>query len=271
MNLYPQLLGLAIFTAWFLWTHEALAQRWITSPLRSPATPAILLGILGAKGLAAAGEWNRYGETLFTWGGPLAIQGAMITTGVFLGLWARLRGLRVLVILDALARALAVMIVPVRLGCVSAGCCFGRATDASWGVMDAGGVLRQPTQLLEIGLAAVLILLLHLPRLRSSRPGSATFTFLVVYGLGRAAIETLRVDTEPLLGSASYPQLIALSMLAAGLLGHLFQRSAAAQHAARPRLRRLSSLPPGPDARPHSAHVAGSAATSTFRPKSFQS
>jgi phosphatidylglycerol:prolipoprotein diacylglycerol transferase len=229
VNAYPTCLGIAVFLGWFLWTRTALARGWIRSPLSPVAPVAALLGIVGAKLLAALGEWSAYGQSLLHWRGPLAVQGGMLATGACLALWARFARVPVLAVLDALARAFAVILVPIRLGCLSAGCCYGAPTDGLLGMVGRDGCLRHPTQVYEIGLALLLIALLNgLSSVRAAA-GRASFVFALVYGVGRAAIESVREDTRPVFASITYPQIVAAAMALIGAAGLLRARGRAAQ------------------------------------------
>lgn len=92
-----------------------------------------------------------------------------------------------------------------RLGCLLAGCCYGRPTDAPWGVTftdplaaaSAVGadVALHPTQLYESA-AALLILgfLLALERRGRGFPGRTFWTYLLLYPAARFVIEFYRGD-----------------------------------------------------------------------------
>jgi phosphatidylglycerol:prolipoprotein diacylglycerol transferase len=226
MNVYGTCLGLALFTGWFLWTREASRKGWIATPLLSPAPVCLLLGIVGARLVATVGEWARYGATLFAWRGPLAVQGGMLAAAGFLALWSVVRARPTLAVLDALARAFAAMLVPIRVGCFAAGCCQGKPTELWLGVADTHGTARHPTQVYELLLALVLVVLFQHPRSRAARPGTAALLFLLVYGVARAGLEVLRDDTERGFLGTSYPQCIAVAMALAGALGLLARRGA---------------------------------------------
>jgi len=258
VNTYSTCLGAAVFLGWFLWTRDALAKGWIRSPLSLTAPITAFFGIVGAKALAALGEWETYGDSLLRWKGPLAVQGGMLATGLCFALWAALRRLPVLSVLDAHVRAFAVILLPIRVGCLGAGCCYGSPTDGSFGVLGSDGILRHPTQVYEIGLALLLVALLHGAPLVRSVAGRPLFAFAIVYGLGRSLIEIVREDTRPLFAWVTYPQLIGLSMFVLGTVGATISfrssgprraavslpaepQAAASPPAPRPRSRRRSS------------------------------
>ena len=109
------------------------------------------------------------------------------------------------------------------MGCLLNGCCYGRETDSFLGVYlpAAGGrwAERYPTQVMTgifcLGLAAWL----WSRRRRTSFPGELALTYVVVYGAGRVALDTLRGDERVVLGGLTSHQLAALVMaIAAGLV-----------------------------------------------------
>jgi phosphatidylglycerol:prolipoprotein diacylglycerol transferase len=95
-----------------------------------------------------------------------------------------------------------------RLGCLLAGCCFGRETSVPWAITfrdpaasaNVGtplGVPLHPTQLYEAG-AEALILAFLLAFERRGRPfaGRTFWTYLLLYGVSRFAIEFYRGDSR---------------------------------------------------------------------------
>ena len=95
-----------------------------------------------------------------------------------------------------------------RLGCLMAGCCYGRPTSVPWAVTftdpfaqaNVGtplGVPLHPTQLYEAG-AELLILgvLLAWERRGHGFPGRTFWTYMLLYGVSRFAIEFYRGDSR---------------------------------------------------------------------------
>jgi len=89
-----------------------------------------------------------------------------------------------------------------RLGCFSAGCCYGIPTDAAWGVTftdplsqaDPKHIALHPTQLYEaLFLAGVLVFLLMFKRYKRFE-GQLFMIYLMLYAVGRAVIEIYRGD-----------------------------------------------------------------------------
>jgi phosphatidylglycerol---prolipoprotein diacylglyceryl transferase len=143
------------------------------------------------------------------------------------------------------------MMVPIglgygRLGCLLAGCCFGRPTDSAVGLVFppgspasdwqaregllhshlASSLPVHPTQLYEaggaFGLAALAILYVH-PNKRYD--GQVFAVFLAGYAALRFGIEFLRSDDRGGLGFLSTSQLIAVGMVGFALWIHLTRRA----------------------------------------------
>jgi phosphatidylglycerol:prolipoprotein diacylglycerol transferase len=95
-----------------------------------------------------------------------------------------------------------------RLGCLMAGCCFGRPTAVAWAITfhdpaaatNVGtplGVPLHPTQLYEAGSEALILLALLVSERRGQGfPGRTFWTYLLLYGLSRFVIEFYRGDSR---------------------------------------------------------------------------
>jgi phosphatidylglycerol---prolipoprotein diacylglyceryl transferase len=107
---------------------------------------------------------------------------------------------------DVFAPAIALGHAVGRLGCLAAGCCFGRETSVPWAVTfthpeaaaNVGTPLNvplHPTQLYESG-AELLILVLLIATERKGRPfpGRTFWLYLFLYGVSRFIIEFFRGD-----------------------------------------------------------------------------
>ncbi|MBI4057092.1 MAG: prolipoprotein diacylglyceryl transferase [Elusimicrobia bacterium] len=174
----------------------------------------LFLGALGGgkilflllHGIGGESFWEflqdlRYGFVFY--GGFLGALG--------LGVWfARRRNLDFWSCADYFGPALALGHAIGRLGCFSAGCCYGKATSLAWGVRftDANclvepalwGIPLHPTQLYEaLGNFAV-FLFLHFFFIRQSkivsRPGSVFLLYILLYAILRFLVEFVRGDSR---------------------------------------------------------------------------
>ena len=135
---------------------------------------------------------------------------------------------------DVFAPGIALGHVVGRLGCLFAGCCFGKPTTMPWGItfhdkfaeQNAGttlGIPLHPTQLYEAG-AELLILAVLLLTERKGRPfpGRTFWSYMFLYGVSRFAIEFYRGDSRGTIGflsmSLSTSQFISLLIVPVSLV-----------------------------------------------------
>ena len=110
-----------------------------------------------------------------------------------------------------------------RLGCLAAGCCYGRHTELPWGVALAGDPSRHPTQVYEALLNFVLFGFLAgyaLPRVKDGRwrSGRVLLCYAMGYALLRYVVEFFRGDDRGALWAGQSPsQWLALLSAAAAL------------------------------------------------------
>ena len=109
---------------------------------------------------------------------------------------------------DAFAPGIAVGQAVGRMGCLLAGCCYGRPTDVPWGITfsdpfaaaNSGtplDVSLHPTQPYEaLAALAILGVLLLVERRGSPFPGFTFLTYLLSYGTARFVIEFYRGDSR---------------------------------------------------------------------------
>ncbi len=153
------------------------------------------------------------------WGGLLAYFALAVPAALLLST-QKLRAL------DLVAQAVPVPWMAAKLGCLFNGCCYGRPCALAWAITfpegargAPAGVPIHPTQLYEVGL--MLIVLLVFAQLKSDRwRGTKLPWFLVIYGLGRAAMDVFRGDTEGhlYLGLVSLTQLLCIGAAIAALM-----------------------------------------------------
>jgi len=203
-----------------------------------------LAGIAGAKLLmivldpAVRSNWREI-FSLSTlqaagifYGGFIA---ALVTAFVYM--WRN--GLPALRTADAFAPGLALGHAIGRLGCFSAGCCWGVQTRLPWAVTFRNpranelvgvplGVPLHPTQLYESLGELIIFAALYFGFLRPHRDGSIVSLYLVLYGILRFCVEFVRFhdqQSNPLTGPFSTEQWISLVLVVVGLGYWLFARN----------------------------------------------
>jgi len=172
----------------------------------------IISALVGAKLLLLIVDFKQFTQS------PRELLGLARSGGVFYGgliaavvvalLYLRRHKLPLWTTTDVFAPGIALGHVIGRLGCLMAGCCFGKPTSVPWAVTfrdpaafaNVGtplGVPLHPTQLYEAGAEAlILAFLLAFERRGRPFPGRTFWGYLLLYGISRFAIEFYRGDSR---------------------------------------------------------------------------
>jgi phosphatidylglycerol:prolipoprotein diacylglycerol transferase len=258
----PQLIKIGDFfvpTYGVLVTLGFLAGLWVVSrlALRSGLNREAVLnlgiycalaGILGAKLLMFILDFNYYRQNpreIFSFSTLQAggvFQGGLVLALVTAFFYMRKVKLPGLLTADVLAPGVALGHAIGRLGCFSAGCCWGLECHRFWAVTFTNPVANQlfgtplnvplhPAQLYEAGAEALTFIILFTRFRRPHRAGEILGLYLVLYSSVRFVVEFFRYHDQanPFGGPLSSPQWIALATL---LLGAwlLARKSAKSNH-----------------------------------------
>jgi phosphatidylglycerol:prolipoprotein diacylglycerol transferase len=167
---------------------------------------SLLVGFAGARFLFILTQLSTFAESpldIFKiWQGGLVFFGGPLAVIPFVAWYVRKYQLSLWKVMDAMIPGLAIAHAFGRLGCIAAGCCYGRPTGGEWGfrfysgLVDAHlrGVPLHPTQLYEsIALLALFFGLLWVFR-RKVFDGQVVLTYFIVYPIIRSIIEIFRGD-----------------------------------------------------------------------------
>lgn len=201
------ILGLATLASVFAWLGSREGHAPV--PMVELILWAFIVGLASSKLFAllsdydAAKPWEAIRHSL-RYGGHYLV-------GFFAGATFLLVGFRFVKVsisrgLDYVAPALALGHAVGRVGCYFAGCCWGKACDASWAITFTSerahrltgvplNAALHPTQLYEAGIELVIGALLLWKILKASwRPGSTFLMYVALYGFARFGLEFLRDD-----------------------------------------------------------------------------
>jgi phosphatidylglycerol:prolipoprotein diacylglycerol transferase len=172
----------------------------------------IVSALIGAKGMLLIVERDKFG-----WGWS-DLMNLFRSAGVFYGgliaavvvalfyLWRH--RMPIWTTTDVFAPGIALGHVIGRLGCLFAGCCFGRATTVPWAItfhndfaqQNVGtplGIPLHPTQLYEAAAELVILgVLLLTERKGRPYPGRTFWSYMLLYGISRFVIEFYRGDVR---------------------------------------------------------------------------
>lgn len=235
------LLGIVAAT---IWTSRRLTKRGAESGVAIDFMVwSVVLGIIGARiyhVLSHFGDYFGAGKDIWKvfaiWEGGIAIFGAMI--GGVLGalIASRLTGVRLWSFTDALVPGLLLAQAFGRLGNWFNHELFGGPTTLPWGLEIASsnpafpvglpeGTLFHPTFLYEMlwNLLGIVVLLAIEKRLQP-RWGMMLGMYFIWYGIGRAFVESIRVDPSLIILGLRTNVFTALVAIVAGIVLILIQR-----------------------------------------------
>lgn len=235
---YGVMLAIAVLVA--LWTIKRRAEGAGLDAARVVdfALWLVIWALLGAKLLLVVVEWRRYLAD------PAQLIGLARAGGVFLGgfiaavvaavVMLRRYRLPALPTFDVIAPSLALGQAIGRIGCLLAGCCWGRACDLPWAVTyndpaaaaNLGTPLHVALHPFPVYAAlfnfSLFVALSWLYR-RGPAPGRVFASYLIGYGIGRFLLEFTRGDEVRGIyfgGLVSTSQLITAAMIVLGIAMH---------------------------------------------------
>jgi phosphatidylglycerol:prolipoprotein diacylglycerol transferase len=197
---------------------------------------AILSAIIGAKLMMFVTDWRWYADhpgeifSLSTLRAGGVFYGGLIAA-VAVSVWyIRRNRLPVLKTCDAFAPGIALGHAFGRLGCFSAGCCYGKPTSLPWGVTFTNplaqaisgtplGIKLQPTELYESAIELLNFFFLVWLLKHRKTDGQVIGAYMFLYGIARYFLEFLRDDPgrgELFGGTMSGMQLISIFLVIGG-------------------------------------------------------
>ncbi|MBI5124277.1 MAG: prolipoprotein diacylglyceryl transferase [Candidatus Omnitrophica bacterium] len=182
---------------------------------REVLTVALLLTIFGLVGARILFILIHRGAA----NNGFAYFGALVFFILTLSGYSILRKVNLLELLDYAMPFLILSQFFVRIGCLMAGCCYGKPTNKFFGVVfkTVDGLSRHPTQAYEaVALFSIYIVGRIIYNRYAEIRGLTMAGTLALYGLARFFIEYLRTDSPSVLFNLSLAQVSCLSILMIG-------------------------------------------------------
>jgi phosphatidylglycerol:prolipoprotein diacylglycerol transferase len=235
LHTYGVLVAVAFLVALWLTGRYARARGLNAEVVTNLGIYCAIAGIVGAKLMMFALDASYYVEnplrilSLETLQAGGVFYGGLILALVVAAWYMRKHRLAPLATADLFAPGIALGHAIGRIGCFSAGCCWGTQCDRSWAVTFTNpkahdlvgvplGVPLHPTQLYESAAELAIFAVLY------RRPDIGLY--LVLYSTARFVIEFYRVHDQanPFGGSLNASHFVALGMLAAGAAILVYRR-----------------------------------------------
>lgn len=191
---------------------------------------AVVLGFMSARVLFILTKWSDFIKDPkgFLTGAGFVVFGGLIGGILTVFAYCKIKKVNGLDYIDLMAPSVALAQGCGRIGCLLAGCCYGRETTSPIGIIFThsdfapNGVRLLPTQIImSVGdfiIAAILLWYASKPRKR----GQVTCVWLAMYSIGRFVVEFLRNDYRGSIGILSTSQFIGIIMLVVVILIFFF-------------------------------------------------
>ena len=231
---YGTLVALGFLAAIAVITRLAKRSNLPSEPIMNLAIYCAIAGLAGAKLFMILFDFSDYWtgrQQLFSWSTLQAAgvyQGGFVVAFATAILYMLRQRLPVLGTCDVFAPGIAVGQAIGRLGCFSAGCCWGIPTHAAWAVTFRNpaaaeltgvplGIPLHPTQLYESFADALIFVFLVWRIGKAHTAGTIIGWYLALYSTARFGIEFFREHEQGLHYGLSYTQWISLATLVAGI------------------------------------------------------
>ena len=166
---------------------------------------AIIAAIVGARLLYVftnLQEFMRAPLDIFkVWRGGLVYYGGFIVAVLYVVWYTKRKKISLAKLSDAMAPALGLGHFFGRLGCFSAGCCYGKECLLPWSVVFSNsntlapqGVHLHPTQIYEALGNLIIFVILHFYNKKEHSAGKTFALYLIVYAVLRFTLEFFRGD-----------------------------------------------------------------------------
>ncbi|MDY7032355.1 MAG: prolipoprotein diacylglyceryl transferase [Thermodesulfobacteriota bacterium] len=169
----------------------------------------IVAAIIGSRLLYIIIYYDYYLENpleiIKIWNGGLVFYGGFIPA-LLVGIWyIRKNHMSIWKVTDILAPSIAIGQAIGRLGCLSAGCCFGKETTLPWAItfthpetLARQGVPLHPTQIYSSVNALFIFFVLMIAKRYKRFDGFLIWLYVLLYAITRSIIEIFRGDARGL-------------------------------------------------------------------------
>jgi phosphatidylglycerol:prolipoprotein diacylglycerol transferase len=206
IHTYGFLIALGFLFALWLAVRQAKAMQVSHDHLMDLAFYCLLSGIIGSRVFFILTNWGYFQarplDMIKIWEGGLVFYGGLIFAVPTALLFIRKTGMPFWKTFDIAAPSIAIGHAIGRLGCFSAGCCYGKAAEGlPWAVifrdpdsLAVRGVPLHPSQLYESLGELVNFLILISVRRKQAFDGQLFWLYIMNYAVIRSVVELFRGD-----------------------------------------------------------------------------
>lgn len=227
---YGLMIGIGVVAALFTGDKRAQKRGMNGDLIYGMTIWAVVLGFLAARILFIITEFPGFlkNPMAYITGSGFVVFGGLIGGIATAVGYCKLKKVNPIDYIDLMAPSVALAQGFGRIGCLLAGCCYGRETTSPIGIVFThsnfapNNVRLLPTQIImSVGdfiIAAILLYFASKPR----KKGQTVFLWLALYSVGRFFVEFLRNDYRGNIGVLSTSQFIGIWVLIASILGYIY-------------------------------------------------
>lgn len=193
---------------------------------------AILATLVGARLLYILSEQTEktnFFDFFSFWQGGLSILGGVIGIIVVVPWYLYHYRIPILPFFDLVSTHIGLLQSIARIGCFTAGCCFGIPSNALFAVQYTDPhshaplfVYLHPTQLYSAGaLFGIYLFMVTYARHLFKKPGQCTMLYIMLISLERFIIDFWRAERTMIFEHISYNQLVATILFTSGAIGFI--------------------------------------------------
>ena len=229
---YGVFVSIGFFLAAYLAAKRAPQEGIPKDAIYDLAFWVLVAGLLGARLYFVLEHINLFAanplSALYIWKGGLAIIGGIASGAIAAILYCRKRHLDLKRSLDIVAWVLPLAQAIGRIGCLCAGCCYGKPCHLPWAIVFSNpeslapiGVPLHPTEIYHMLSNLLVFGALTLAYRKKRFDGQITSLYLMLYPIGRFIVEFYRGDDRKYIGPLSLPQWLCIVMFICGLILYL--------------------------------------------------
>lgn len=223
---YGLMIGIGFMLAALMGCRRAKARGLSDDIFLTMAMCVLIFGFMGGKLLFIIVEYKDFFADPL---GALGSSGFVVYGGIISGvlaaaIYCRIKKASIISYIDILAPSAALNQAFGRIGCLMAGCCYGRETDSAIGIvfpegcLAPAGVKLLPTQIMMSVADFIHVAILLVIAKKCKYRGQTMSAYLLFYSIGRFAIEFFRNDYRGSVGFLSTSQFISLFIFVLSLV-----------------------------------------------------
>jgi phosphatidylglycerol:prolipoprotein diacylglycerol transferase len=227
---YGLLVSVGFLTAFVLFLLDLKRRSMSTDTGIDFAFWVLLSAIIGSRLIYVLLNFSYFGryplKIFMIWEGGLVWYGAFLGALAAILIYFRIKKLDGWLWADIAIPYVALGQAIGRIGCLMAGCCYGRPTSLPWGItftvseIAPTGIALHPTQIYESLFNFMIFAVLFFRRNKTTFKGEQILSYLFLYGAARAVVEVFRGDPRGwwLWGTVSTSQLISAVAVVIGII-----------------------------------------------------